>query len=75
MEWVTKEGKRLSVDDMDENHVRNAFKMLIKRHNVLKQEYNALINKHKQPLFQLKGDMAEEFNNSHPSDEYDLDDE
>lgn len=75
MERVTKEGKRLKVDDMDENHVRNAFKMLIKRHNILKQEYNALINKYKQPLFQLKGDMAEEFNSSHPSDEYDLDDE
>lgn len=34
--WTTKNGVKINVDDMDENHVRNAFKMLlrkIRKHN------------------------------------------
>lgn len=78
MEWRTKNGRVLNVDDMDNTHVRNAFKMLIRQHaavieqyNALVKKHNSLINKHKQPLFQVNGDMAEEFNQNHMSDEDD----
>ena len=78
MEWTTKDGRVMNVDDMDNAHVRNAFKMLIKQHaavveqyNVLVRKHNALINKHKEPLFELKGDVAGDFNQHHMSDEDD----
>ena len=29
--WTTKNGVKMNVDDMDENHVRNAFKMLLSK--------------------------------------------
>ncbi len=82
MEWRTKDGRMMNVDDMDNTHVRNAFKMLIKQHaavveqyNTLVRKHNALINKHKEPLFQVNGEMVEEFNQNHMSDEDDDDDE
>ena len=28
--WITKQGKRINVDDMDINHLRNALKMLMR---------------------------------------------
>ena len=28
--WITKDGKRINVDDMDINHLRNALKMLMR---------------------------------------------
>ena len=34
--WTTKDGKKMNVDDMDANHIKNAFKMLlrkIRKHN------------------------------------------
>lgn len=29
--WTTKTGVVMNVDDMDDNHVRNAFKMLLRK--------------------------------------------
>lgn len=85
--WKTKNGMSISVDDMDISHLRNAFKFLIKRNNQILQhanniiqkyndvvdDYNALVKKSKpvQETFALKGDMAQEFNNSFISDEDD----
>jgi hypothetical protein len=71
--WTTKAGLKINVDDMDENHVRNAFKMLIKVHkstveqaNELVDKYNALVKKRKAERgsanFNLNGDMAQFFN-------------
>lgn len=80
--WKTKNGELVSVDDMDTNHLRNAFKLLIK-HNakLLKQanevvyEYNALVRKRKaergEASWNLNGDMANEFHESYLSDEDD----
>ena len=28
--WTTKDGKKMNVDDMDDKHVRNAFKMVLR---------------------------------------------
>lgn len=71
--WKQRDGKLVSVDDMDINHVRNAFKHLIKHHsNVVHQandiieKYNALVRKRRiergEASFNLNGDMANEFN-------------
>ena len=51
--WKMRNGKLISVDDMDDNHVRNAFKMLLRnlqKLQVTKEE------------FTLNGDMAQSFN-------------
>lgn len=83
--WKTRNGKSISVDDMDCQHVRNAFKHLIKHHNTIVQQanevvdkYNDLIKKRKaergKANFQLNGDMANFFNeeqdNSFQNDYY-----
>lgn len=80
--WKMRNGKLISVDDMDINHLRNAFKHLIKHHqNVVQQaneivdKYNALVRKRKaergSASFNLNGDMANEFHESYMSDEDD----
>jgi hypothetical protein len=78
--WTTKTGVKVNVDDMDENHVRNAFKMLIKVHNetIVKaneivDKYNTLVKKRKaergEANFTLNGDMAQFFNDQYFEDE------
>lgn len=56
----------MDVDDMDNNHVRNAFKMLLRNINKLKAEKQQSLNK-----FTLKGDMAQQFNDTNFEDEND----
>ena len=59
--WKMRNGELISIDNMDINHLRNTLKMIVKNSN-----------KHrKQVTFELKGDMANEFNNSHLADEDD----
>jgi hypothetical protein len=59
--WKQLNGKLISVDDMDENHLRNVLKMIIRNN-----QKNKL-----QPKFTLNGDMANEFHESYLSDEDD----
>ena len=67
-------GKLVSVDDMDTNHIKNAFKYLIKKHeqlvkdaNEVVEQYNALVRKRKaergSASFTLNGDIAQSFIN------------
>ena len=85
--WKQANGKLVSVDSMDTNHIKNAFKYLIKKHsqlvkdaNVVVQQYNTLIRKRKaergSASFTLNGDIAqffnEEQNNSFQNDYYEL---
>jgi hypothetical protein len=58
--WTTKTGVVIHVDDMDDNHVRNAFKMLLRN--------RTQPNIKPQP-FELNGDMAQLFNDSYFEDE------
>ncbi len=71
--WKMRNGKLVSVDLMDTNHIKNAFKHLIKHHqNVVQQanevvdKYNALVRKRKaergEASFKLNGDIAQSFN-------------
>ena len=83
--WKTRNGKLVSVDDMDTNHIKNAFEYLIKKHeqlvkdaNEVVEQYNALVRKRKaergSASFTLNGDMSqffnEEQNNSFQNDYY-----
>ena len=83
--WKMRNGKLVSVDEMDTNHIKNAFKYLIKKHlqlvkdaNVVVEQYNDLVRKRKaergSASFNLNGDMAnffnEEQNNSFQNDYY-----
>lgn len=64
--WRMRNGKLVSVDDMDVNHIKNAFKHLIKHHQNVVDKYNALIKKRKaerdKASFNLNGDIAQLFN-------------
>lgn len=53
----------MNVDDMDDNHVRNAFKMLLRTINKLKAEKQRSVHK-----FTLNGDMAQQFNQTNFED-------
>jgi hypothetical protein len=66
--WKMRDGKLISVDDMDENHAKNVLKIVLKnRQTVIKQ-----IVKSKRTNFMLHGDMANEFNRSQDeNEEYD----
>ena len=59
--WKMRNGNLISIDNMDINHLRNTLKMIVNNSN-----------KHrKQVTFELKGDMANEFNNTHLAHEDD----
>lgn len=64
--WRTKDGILMDVDDMSDTHVRNAFKMLLR--SIYKAQEESIKNRNK---FELNGDMAGEFNDSHHCDEED----
>lgn len=72
--WKQANGKLVSVDEMDTNHIKNAFKYLIKKHeqlvkdaNEVVEQYNALVRKRKaergSASFTLNGDIAQSFIN------------
>lgn len=70
--WKMRNGKSISIDDMDLNHLRNALKMmmrvntnLLQENNSVVDQFNALADKYnklvkKQPVFQVNGDIASE---------------
>ena len=64
--WKMRNGKSISIDDMDLNHLRNTLKMIVNNSN--KHKVKVIIKKQE---FKLNGDMANEFNESHLSDEDD----
>lgn len=70
--WKMKNGKSISVDDMDLNHLRNVLKLILRN----RDKYNKIIAEHNKRVqmdntFTLNGDMANEFNESYLSDEDD----
>jgi|694.fasta_scaffold15514_14 hypothetical protein len=69
--WIQRDGTKIDIDSMSLSHLRNTLKMLVRNANYKKPK-ESLKSK-----IELKGDMALEFNNSFPEDEYDnlLDDD
>jgi len=50
--WTTREGKKINVDDMDINHLRNSLKMCMRNIKVLRAQTK--------PKFQVHGEIAQE---------------
>lgn len=50
--WTTKEGKKINVDDMDINHLRNSLKMCMRNIKALRNQAK--------PKFQVHGEIAQE---------------
>lgn len=65
--WRMRNGKLINADDMDNNHVRNSFKMLLR--NI--QKFAEQKNSKSANKFTLNGDMAQEFHESYLSNEDD----
>ena len=67
--WKMRNGKSISIDDMDLNHLRNTLKMIVNNSNKHKDkiEKEAYWKKQNEKVF-LNGDMANEFNETHLSD-------
>lgn len=49
--WTMRNGQKISVDDMDINHLRNTLKMIIRKRN-------QPITVKKEPVFTVNGEMA-----------------
>jgi len=64
--WKMRNGKSISIDDMDINHLRNTLKMIVNNSN--KHKVKVIIKKQE---FKLNGDIANDFNETHLSDEDD----
>lgn len=52
--WTMKNGQQIDVDLMDENHLRNTLKM------ILRNRQKVVVARNK-PLFGLNGDIAQSF--------------
>ena len=57
--WKTKDGRVMDVDDMSDTHVRNAFKMLLRKLAAKSEQ-----SKPKPYQVKLNGDAANDFNDS-----------
>ena len=67
--WKMRNGNLISVDDMDEEHLRNTLKLVLRNRETIIKRIVESKNKRK---FRLQGDMANEFNSSqYENDEYD----
>jgi len=66
--WKTKDGKLVSIDDMDTNHLKNVLKMIVKNSN--KHRVQILTKKQE---FKLNGDAANMFNNDIDHHEFESD--
>lgn len=53
--WTTKDGTKMNVDDMDENHVRNAFKMVLRNLDAHIEE----LKKKESNIIEPRGEMAQ----------------
>lgn len=66
--WKMRNGKLISINDMDEEHLRNTLKLVLRNRETVIKRIVESKNKRK---FELHGDMAQEFHESYLSDEDD----
>lgn len=71
--WKMRNGESISIDDMDCHHVKNVLKMIVNNSNNHKRTKKLMEISAEKSFedIQLNGDMANEFNDSHLSDEDD----
>jgi len=62
VKWTTKDGKVMSVDDMTEQHAKNALKMMIRKFEEVKKiiKKEIIDKKNTKNNFQLNGDIAQD---------------
>jgi len=60
--WTMKDGQKISVDDMDEQHVRNSLKMVLRKLAKAKAELKTKSVKSKRVT--LNGEMAQLWNDT-----------
>lgn len=73
MEWITRDGEKINIDNMSHSHIKNALKMLLKNHVALKIQHEELKRKYnllKSNPFVMNGDMGEQFNETYYDEEY-----
>jgi ribosomal protein S4E len=56
--WKTKDGRVMLVDDMDEQHAKNALKMMIRNMKLIKEHIQ--ISNKVNPKFEIHGEMAQD---------------
>jgi hypothetical protein len=56
--WQTKDGRVMLVDDMDEQHAKNALKMMIRNMKLIKEHIQ--ISNKVNPKFEIHGEMAQD---------------
>lgn len=66
--WKMRNGELIDIDDMDINHLRNTLKLVLRNRETVIKRIVESKSKHK---FELHGDIANFFHESHLSDEDD----
>lgn len=61
--WTMRDGQKISIDDMDINHLRNTLKMILRKAQ----------SKPKPERFRLNGEMAQMFNDDMELEDDDMD--
>ena len=56
--WQTKDGRVMLVDDMDEQHAKNALKMMIRNMKLIREHIQR--SKKVNPKFEIHGDIAQD---------------
>jgi hypothetical protein len=65
--WTMKNGQKINVDDMDENHLRNTLKMII--NNQVRVQVSTPVKL----KFEIQGEMAQNFIEQMLEEDYRLD--
>ena len=52
--WITKDGQKINVDNMDVNHLRNTLKMIIRNIEAVEKKNKSKFK------FELHGDIAQD---------------
>jgi len=65
--WTQRNGQQINVDHMTVDHLRNTLKMIIRNSKPI----NVKVKDSTPNIFKLRGDIANNFNNTHPSTDED----
>ena len=66
--WTMRNGQKISIDDMDEQHVRNSLKMVLRK--LEKAEAELMTKPVKSREVTLNGDMAQQWNDMNEDADY-----
>jgi len=66
--WTMQNGQKINVDDMDEQHLRNTLKMVLRK--LAKAEAELMTKPVRSREVVLNGDMAQQFNDMNEDADY-----